>query len=444
MEYPRVLVLDHSAFHEKKNNGKTKSALFEGYPKEKLAQFYISNELPSYAVCNNFFRITEYDILNANIKFKKASGFILNDQCDEANESASLKLVNPNEIKGLHRFIYKGMENRMPILELAREIAWRKSKWQTSEFIQWLDDFNPQIIFTLGSYCPFFHKIIHWVQQRYNTQIFLFTTDDYTFVRSTLSPIAWLNHFRYMHWLRKTLAKSKKLYTISPAMKKEYADRFKLSNVGLLANSVEVYEETSEPVQVPDKSLRLVYAGGMHFNRWKVLSWLGECLDNLKKEGFNGVLDIYCPIPPSNEIIEELTKSACVSYKGSLNPDELYVEISKSNVLVHVEAFDRDSAKATRLSLSTKIPEYMISNRCILAIGPDSVASMQYLKENNIALCVNSMEKADMQMIKQHLFDMNFREKMANNARKVAIQNHSLIKIQQEFYNDLISSQMEE
>ena len=431
--YPRVLIMDHNAFHEKKNNGKTKSALFSGYPKDKLAQFYIFNESPSYTVCGNFFRMTDYDILRANVRFKTASGRVLTEWDDIKPEH--LYVTNQDDLKGLHRILYKAMENRLPSIELAREVAWRKSIWQASDLIQWLDEYNPQVIFTLGSNCVFFHKIIHWIKQRYNTKLFLYSTDDYTFVRSVVSPIAWINHFRYMYWFKKSIAKAEKFYAISPAMKKEYVNRFKILNAGLLTNSISECELTPEPVQ-GGNYIRLIYAGGMHYNRWKVLSWLGDCLEQLQKEGCYGILDIYCPSLPSRKIIEALTKFSCVNYKGSLNSEALRNEINKSNVLVHVEAFDRASIKKTRLSLSTKIPEYMMSNRCILAIGPNKVASMQYLKENNAALCINSLK--DMKDIQHHLFDSKFRGVMGKSARKIAMQNHSLLKMQQELFNDLI------
>ena len=115
-------------------------------------------------------------------------------------------------------------------------------------------------------------------------------------------------------------------------------------------------------------------------------------------------------------------------------------EIERSNVLVHVEAFDKDSARSTRLSLSTKIPEYMMSNRCILAIGPATIASMQYLQKNEVALCINTIENLDLKIIKQRLFDNRFREGMAESARELAIKKHSISDIQQELYSDIMSS----
>ena len=62
------------------------------------------------------------------------------------------------------------------------------------------------------------------------------------------------------------------------------------------------------------------------------------------------------------------------------------LEIQKnSDILVHAEAFDLKERLATHQSFSTKIVDYLSSNRCILAIGSETCASIQYFIENGCA-----------------------------------------------------------
>ena len=49
------------------------------------------------------------------------------------------------------------------------------------------------------------------------------------------------------------------------------------------------------------------------------------------------------------------------------------------------EAFDRSSICRTKYSLSTKIAESLRSGACILAYGPDEIASIDYLKQHHSA-----------------------------------------------------------
>lgn len=71
MEYPRVLVIAHNPFSDTQNNGKTLSAFFNGWPKDKLAQIYLTPDKPDYTVCENFFRITDLEVLKSFLKKKQ-------------------------------------------------------------------------------------------------------------------------------------------------------------------------------------------------------------------------------------------------------------------------------------------------------------------------------------------------------------------------------------
>ncbi len=58
-----------------------------------------------------------------------------------------------------------------------------------------------------------------------------------------------------------------------------------------------------------------------------------------------------------------------------------------------MESFDKKFVMSTRLSLSTKIPEYLNANKPILAYGPDGISSLEYLKDNKLAnVCTNKEE----------------------------------------------------
>jgi len=435
---PRILVLSHNSFSNVRNNGKTLSALFGKYPKDKLAQFYIQNEIPGFNICMNYFQMTDLDILYANIKFTVAKGKVIvrDDKREEENDNVYISL---EDLKGWKRLVYTMLYNRQPLAELAREVAWRKSKWQSSELISWLDQYKPQAVFALSSHTPFFNKIIQWVCERYEIPLFLFSTDDYTFL-SSITPIAYINQLRHMRQFKKILISAKKFYAISPAMKEEYSAKFGCKNVGTLINCVPPKFGDADDENTLSPQLRILYAGGLHLNRWKVLCTLADCLDNMRTEGYNAILDIYCSTKPTTKILNKFEKYETTKYKSSLNSAELAQEISKSNVLVHVESFDKKNVKATRLSISTKIPEYMTSNRMILAIGPKNIASMSYLEQHEIGLCINSKNKSQIiNKLKEFIFDETRRRGFAERAKSVASQHYNMEEIQQGLYSDLLN-----
>ena len=61
--YPRVLVVDANPFCRHMNIGILKSVLFEGWPKDSLAQIMYSNGQPGFDVCNRYWTLGKTSIL---------------------------------------------------------------------------------------------------------------------------------------------------------------------------------------------------------------------------------------------------------------------------------------------------------------------------------------------------------------------------------------------
>jgi hypothetical protein len=53
---------------------------------------------------------------------------------------------------------------------------------------------------------------------------------------------------------------------------------------------------------------------------------------------------------------------------------------------------DKVNRKLTRLSLSTKIPEYLASGRCIFVAGPPEVGSIRYIQDHEAGMVVTDMD----------------------------------------------------
>ena len=71
---------------------------------------------------------------------------------------------------------------------------------------------------------------------------------------------------------------------------------------------------------------------------------------------------------------------------------------NNADVLIHAEAFDRYNKSLVRCAISTKIMDYLSVGRCILAIGPSDISSIEYLSDYDLAL-IASDKKALKQVI---------------------------------------------
>ena len=61
--FPKVLVISHNVFSNTSNMGRTLKNFFIGWDKDSLAQLYLRSEIPTTNVCENYFRITDFDML---------------------------------------------------------------------------------------------------------------------------------------------------------------------------------------------------------------------------------------------------------------------------------------------------------------------------------------------------------------------------------------------
>lgn len=78
---------------------------------------------------------------------------------------------------------------------------------------------------------------------------------------------------------------------------------------------------------------------------------------------------------------------------GRISRDEvLHVQI-KSDVVIFAEALEGKEANAAKLSFSTKITDYISNGKCVLAIGKDYIAPIDYFQRNDSALIAHSKDE---------------------------------------------------
>lgn len=141
INYPRVLVISHNAFSLTSNNGKTFSSIFAGWQKEKIAQLYFHNEVPDFSVCNNFFYMTDENMVFER-KEKIGEKVFFNNK--GRKEQTNSKIYNRTRKKRLQIFLF------------VRNFIWTPRKWDNKNLHDWIDEFSPEVIFFVGGGCYFF------------------------------------------------------------------------------------------------------------------------------------------------------------------------------------------------------------------------------------------------------------------------------------------------
>lgn len=433
MEYPRVLVIGHNPFSDTQNNGKTLSAFFNGWPKDKIAQIYLTPDKPDYTVCERYFRITDLEVLKNFIK-KENCGHIIEKESYLENEKEKL---HKNKF---YIFIRNLFVKRLPLMYCIRNWFWKKVKpWKKYELENWINEFKPDIVFFQSSNMYVIFDMVNDICNKFNADLFMETTDDYVTKHFSMDPFYLFDINKMTEKYKMLVKKSKCIFAIGDMMAEEYTNRFG-GNFKVAMNSIDILNDVIPYDKIQNKEVVLTYAGNLGLNRWKILYLIGKTLKKIQKEGIKAKLNIYSINKPNKKVLKKLNLENVMSFNGSLNQEQLIEVRNKSDILVHVESFDKKNKYITRLSISTKIPEYMLSERCILAVGPRDVASIKYIKDNKMGAVIDNLQSEIMkEKLREIIVNKEKRNEFIKKAKEISNERHSFDKIsklvQKEFFN---------
>ena len=137
-----------------------------------------------------------------------------------------------------------------------------------------------------------------------------------------------------------------------------------------------------------------MYVGGLHLGCWESLKEIASALPGLLPDRLGVHVVIYAPQPDLEGYGAVLTGTPALKVVGSLRAEEVPRVLSDADVLVHVESFDPAARRYTRLSVSTKIPQYMAAGRAILGYGPGESALCQYIVSTGSGRVVGERDPA--------------------------------------------------
>jgi glycosyltransferase involved in cell wall biosynthesis len=396
--------------------GKTMAAFFNGWPSENISQIYFHTEVPNSDICKRYFRITDFDMVEAIFKFKKP-GKVLNEKDIKLN-TASSRVDN-----GIMAKIYRVGRKRKPYMYLIRNFLWEtNNKWRTPNLIKWIDDYNPEVLFYAAGDYSFSIKIALNICKLKKIPMVVFIGDDYYFLNMyKFSLINWFVKKKFKAVFSNMFSYLSCFIAASDKMQREYSKEFNKCGYALMTPT-----KVSSIVNSANQN-KISYIGNLGYNRWKSLIEIGKCLKHMGQ-----VLNIYSGENRKN-VIEQLNLENGIIFHGAVSSSKVTEIINLSTILVHVESMDKINREKTRYSMSTKIADSLGSGVCIFAYGPEDVSSIDYLVQNDAACIVT--RKEDLQnKLQEILNNEQLRKKYANNALQLAFKRHDLNNNTQLFY----------
>lgn len=406
--YPRLLVLSNDSFSKSNSNGRTLGSLLQGWPKDRIAQFCISSDGADFDVCDNYYCVTDADVLRATLHMKAACRRDLKDapRIDSNRADGHVK----------HRKTSFNM--------LVRNTLWNLGLWSSKEFNRWISDFAPDIILIQSGDSYFMHQLAMRLAKRTSATLATFNTEGYYFFHhdyfkedGKMGRIV----FRLYHWIYKSIFRKymkRSLLEIygNSRLKADYDEVFYSRNsiVSYTASSLEfnpAYELNTPPT--------FTYLGNLGLKRPEALVEFAEVLADINPKC---KIDVY---GNANQTAIELFDSCkAIDYHGMVSYDAVREIINRTDVLIHVEKNDKVMNRELCYAFSTKIADCICSGRNFIMYAPAHLACSQYVVETGAAWHARNKEEL-YHTLHTLLYDKASRIEKLQKAKATARANHS-------------------
>ncbi len=410
MEMPRILVISHTPFRSSDSMGSTLGAYFTDYDPENMAQFYIKPINPNMNVCQNYFCVTDDEILKKLINpFKRPIGraFRLGENAFlESNKAAATGVAG--NMAGAHRAV--GL--------IIRNVIWGTGVWNNKKFKNWVKSFDPQIILVQPGDFTYIIKLATKLSKKLEVPLMIHQSEAYYLKRTLETTLLYKLYYRgFRKQFEKMMKRAKHCVYLCDALKRDYDAVFSTPSSVIMKPTALVPEKEQKPFD--PQNIRFVYAGnlGLAVGRSTPLLRMGKALKSLGQK-----IDVYTP--STGKHLSELTEENGIIMHAAVPYSELQEIIRQSDFLVHIESDDEWHKADLKYAFSTKIADMLASGRCAVVYGPAENAGIAYLRDNGLALVVEN-EAALWSSISGLLENADMREGFVRRALYQAEKHHN-------------------
>lgn len=407
----KVLIISHVPMTARNNMGKTLLSLFSEFETDELCQMYIYPAVPDQNRCSSYYRVTDKEALK-NILFGKPGGEI---------EAACIKEVSTIFEEPKDERIYRNRKNKSALRRLLRDAMWKLTRWNNSQLKAWLEREKPDCIFIAPGVAKFLYDFALTISRMRKIPIVTYICDEYYFVKDATTPLDKVRLGLLKGKIEKLLGASRHLVVISEELRTAYEGRFGLPASVLMTGTGCA---PAEDLQISQDRKAICYFGNIRCNRFISLCDVGKALDEINRErGTDYALKIYTA-EKDPEILGQLSRFDSVQLCGFVTGAAYDEAFHRSQLLLHVEAFDEASVDFVQHSVSTKIADSLASGIPLLAYGPEEISSMQHLLRHDCALTATTGEELKSMLIRAFNEDAEVR-RVAENALAVAEECHN-------------------
>ena len=415
---PKVLVVAINAWREDATSH-TLMNIFSCWDSSRLAMVYARADLPNTKVCSRFFQISENDVLKSVFKPWKQTG----------REVFNTPTVNDKGVEEEHKRYAKARKKHSYLMSVCREMVWTLGHWKSKALKNFIKEVDPDVIFLPIYPTAYMGKIQRYIKKLTGKPIVCYLADDNYSYDACKGFWSYVHRFMLRKQVKYLATHCKEMFVIVEKEKEE-TDRVFGTDSVILTKGIDFTNLTYQKHTL-NQPLKFVYTGNLIIGRDKTLALIADILNKLNNNEVRAILEIYSP-DTVNEATMARLNNGCSKHCGFI-PREKVGEVQKNaDVVIFAEALEGKDGKAARLSFSTKITDYLSNGKCILAVGEEDIAPIDYFVRNDSAI-VATDEKQLEEKLRYILNNPQVIEEYGQKAFDCAKRNHDKTIVDQRF-----------
>lgn len=326
-----VLLFSHSGFSDENANGITMKHLLSAWRSEEKAEFYCDVEEPDYSAADNYFRVTDMQMLKAFIGKKTEHIFNVNtDNSQTVSEQIDRKLVGKS-VSRIPLWLKKRKYNFG--LKWLREILWEISPWGHKVLEYWIDEFAPDVVIYMVGESIFMDRLVLSTIKRTSAKLVLYNGEAYRIIDIKKRKGLERAYYYKVEKLYQRLNEISSLTIFNcEQLMNGYLRVYPPSSRQIVAyNSASLdfvpYRSHSSPV--------ISYFGNLGVGRVDSLVQIADVLYDIDHSLF---IDLYGNA--TDEDIAKFEQHTNIRYHGFVSAQVIHNVLEKSDILLHVESFE--------------------------------------------------------------------------------------------------------
>ena len=363
--------------YSKNNQSRAFDTYFKSINSRNLAQIFSDPRKPEFGNCDKLYQITDVTVLKNSFRVNKKPGIKYDfKKCTEEQKKVN-KLIKKRSIIAL---LYKLGKHKNSMNHLLRGLIWKTNNWLTKDLEEWVDDFNPDLIFIAFSDDFFILRIGLYFAKKYDIPIISAIGDDYYFNdKFSVNPFYHIYRKKYKKLVNQIMKyKSENIY-ISDKIRHKYDSFFKKNGETIQVSSD---IERLPFVPVAKDIIKFFYAGNLRLGRYKSIIEISRVLETISNKY---TIDIFSS-EESKIIISRLTRQKNINFQGYRKYEDLNQKMLESDFSIIAEGKSKKDIITTRYSLSTKVADSIALGKPILVYGNDESGAIGFFTEHECAL----------------------------------------------------------